>query len=298
MAAPEIVVQLPVIEEPVEQLPPQISGTTQEPEADAPEVVAESEISIETESEGVLEVPKPTAPAIAVRQVRIGRKPVVRAQAPVERELAVEIDDRLQKGSVGSLISEETAEQLQPEAAAQPELESPAVVMHWQPAEPDHAPERTQVDVQVRAPAPEIAIADEFGFEPMIASLEDALVLLAAGNAVHESTSVVPVEPVAAASSAQSDFALLAAGVQQAGGNIPEVSTLQGIFIQKETEMTEMRDESIEADAQAATAPITSVELQEVAATLSVPQLEADPDDVLSDVQSTLRSLSRAWPRG
>lgn len=341
MAVPEILVQLPATERLAEQLQSRMTGPAQEePQAVAPEVVAESEVGSDpdpapelepqpaTENVNVLEVPKPAAPAIVVRGVRIGRKTVARMQAPAKPARAAEIVggphgegvsvpvvEAVAEQPLAELLTvsgepqvlvpetitanepipEEATGQAQPEIAevsAQPETESAGDVMYWQPAEPDHEPEPAQLDVPVIAPPEDAVVADELGFEPMIASLEDALAVLAAANAVYEEASVVQVEPVAPASPAQSDFASLATEVQQVDDNMPEVSTLQGIFIQKETEMTEMRDESIEADAQAGTAPITSVELQEVAATLSVPQLEADPDDVLSDVQSTLNSLA------
>lgn len=330
IAVPDVVVQLPAIEVPGEQLQSQMKCLAQESDAEASEVVAESEAGIdpEPEPENLLQVPKPAAPAILVSGVRLARKPIVQVGSPARQEPAARFFDGPQKGSASepmvevaaeqslvaqargtdepevvvpetvterAPISEEATGQLQPESAeasAQPEMESPADVTHWQPAEPEHEPELAQADAQVVAPAQETACADEFGFEPMIASLEDALAVLAAANAVHDEASALQVEVVAVASPAQSDVAPLAADAQQADDNIPEVSTLQGIFIQKETEMTEMSDESIGVDAQAAAAPITSVELQEVAATLSVPQLEADPDDVLSDVQSTLNSLA------
>lgn len=174
-----------------------------------------------------------------------------------------------------------------PEAGANAEVESPAAVMHWEPVQLYRQPEQDMADTPVFDPAPTASGADEFGFEPMIADLEDALAVLAAVNAVHDEAPVVRLEPAVAAVNTSEPLA----EVCQTGHSIPEAAALQGIFIQKETEMTEMRDESIEVEAQN-TAPITSVELQEVAATLSVPQLEADPDDVLSDVQSTLNSLA------
>lgn len=174
-----------------------------------------------------------------------------------------------------------------PEAGANAEVDSHAAVMHWEPVRPYRQPEQDMADTPVFDPAPTASGADEFGFEPMIADLEDALAVLAAVNAVHDEAPVARLEPAMAADNTSEPLA----EVCQTGHSIPEAAALQGIFIQKETEMTEMRDESIEVEAQN-TAPITSVELQEVAATLSVPQLEADPDDVLSDVQSTLNSLA------
>lgn len=191
-------------------------------------------------------------------------------------------------------IAEETVGQAKAEitdASAQQEMESPAAVVPMQPTESDHEAEPAPAAGQVMVQPDDAAVTGDFGLEPMIASLEDALVVLAATNAGHEQPSMAQVDPVVAASPAQGASALHVANVQQADDSIPEAAALQGIFIQKETEMTEMHDESIEVDAQS-TAPITSVELQEVAATLSVPQLEADPDDVLSDVQSTLNSLA------
>ncbi|WP_259754358.1 hypothetical protein [Pseudomonas sp. GCEP-101] len=69
-----------------------------------------------------------------------------------------------------------------------------------------------------------------------------------------------------------------------------EAFVLRGILIQKDDAMTDTQD--VTADAELHAAPISSAELQEVATTLNVPQLDADPDDVLSDVQSTLNSLA------
>ncbi len=69
-----------------------------------------------------------------------------------------------------------------------------------------------------------------------------------------------------------------------------EAFALRGILIQKDDAMTDTQD--VTADAELHAAPISSAELQEVATTLNVPQLDADPDDVLSDVQSTLNSLA------
>lgn len=73
---------------------------------------------------------------------------------------------------------------------------------------------------------------------------------------------------------------------------LPEASPLQGLFIQKEYEMTEIQEAQPEVEVPASSTPITTAELQEVAAVLSVPQLDMEPDDVLSDVQSTLNSLA------
>lgn len=148
--------------------------------------------------------------------------------------------------------------------------------------------------------------------EPIIASLQDALTMLAAASVTHDSTlphplslgKEEPIEPestsmgsIEAASVVKSNElavppAVPAVEVQPTADNLLEAAVLQGILIQKETEMSDMYDELPEADVQETTVPVTSVELQEVAATLSVPQLEADPDDVLSDVQSTLNSLA------
>ncbi|MFJ3263128.1 hypothetical protein ACIPK7_22995 [Pseudomonas sp. NPDC086581] len=132
---------------------------------------------------------------------------------------------------------------------------------------------------------------DEFSFEPMIASLEDALAVLSAASVDHDAVPTAQVDSEAATGVAGTTSAPLVAEARRAEYRTPEAAALQGIFIQKETEMTEMRDEISESDVQGS-APIASVDLLEVATTLSVPQFEADSDDVLSDVQSTLNSLA------
>ncbi|MDF3863137.1 hypothetical protein P3W53_01590 [Pseudomonas denitrificans (nom. rej.)] len=132
---------------------------------------------------------------------------------------------------------------------------------------------------------------DEFSFEPMIASLEDALAVLSAASVDHDAVPTAQVDSEAATGVAGTTSAPLVAEARRAEYSTPEAAALQGIFIQKETEMTEMRDEISESDVQGS-APIASVDLLEVATTLSVPQFEADSDDVLSDVQSTLNSLA------
>lgn len=273
------------------------------------------------------EEPKAVAPAIVVRGVRIARKPVVLPQptvaqkpatpsagmplaeemsapaveAAIEKPLAEVAEESAAQGvgevettAVNAPVVEDIAQQPQPafaKAIAQPESDSTPVVMHWTPVALDQQPDLVMGDMQALERAQEAVDSDEFGFEPMIASLEDALAVLAAANAVHEEAPVAQVEPVATLSAARATLAPIAAEARWADDSRPEAAALQGIFIQKETEMTEMRDELPEVDVQD-TAPISSIELQEVAASLSVPQLEADPDDVLSDVQSTLNSLA------
>jgi hypothetical protein len=151
--------------------------------------------------------------------------------------------------------------------------------------------------------------------DPMIPSLEDALVMLAVASGVDEAKPqrpqrcrteesveaapefLCPSEPVRTLPFAEFDgsLAVLMAntlGLQTVVNNNLEVAALQGVFIQKESAMTEMHEVVPEAEKQGQSVPITSAELQEVAANLSVPKLEADPDDVLSDVQNTLNSLA------
>ncbi|MFJ3050683.1 hypothetical protein [Pseudomonas nitroreducens] len=152
------------------------------------------------------------------------------------------------------------------------------------------------------------AVETDVALEPIIASLEDALAMLAAASADHDQMHRQPWDcndegpacvgsgsiDVATAKSTQSTVppAVLAIEAGTLADNYLEAAVLQGIFIQKETEMTQMHDELPEADVQETAAPVTSVELQEVSAALNVPQLEANPEDVLSDVQSTLNSLA------
>ncbi|MCJ1888078.1 hypothetical protein LNN38_24715 [Pseudomonas sp. LA21] len=113
--------------------------------------------------------------------------------------------------------------------------------------------------------------------DAMVASLEEEG-CAAAISAVAETPPEKPVTPAVDASMA-------------ANSNL-EAAMLQGNLIQKESVMTEMHDVIPEAEISGVSAPISSAELQEVVAALSVPQLDADPDDVLSDVQSTLNSLA------
>ncbi|TLP70086.1 hypothetical protein FEA48_27680 [Pseudomonas nitroreducens] len=286
---PETVVREPLPQEPVE--PPQlpVGSAAQEPAAAASVMDVEDETRPEQvpepEHEAAVEAPKAKGPAIVVSDVRLARKAVVRPQSSVESEPAAQSPGVAEVVEVSAPVAEVAAEQPQAEVvevAVQSETENPATVMHWEPM---------QAEAQVNEAIQGGRAADEFGFEPMITSLEDALAALAAANAIHAAPPTVPVEPAAEPDVAKAAPAPTAAEALQADDSTLE-AVLRGIFIQKETEMTEMRDESNDADVRAATAPITSVELQEVAATLSVPQLEADPDDVLSDVQSTLNSLA------
>lgn len=306
---------------PVDTLNAKLALHAAEPEVAAkPEV--DSEQLSESQHEEASDTPKSAAPAIAVSDVRLARRPAVRLQPAVEQELAAQIADVPEAAEASMAVVETAAEtaveQILPEITAVPDtaavdvhettvvpvsgtevtVEQPhpetvevaqhptakdlATVMPWEPLEPVPLRDMISVDT-VSDPVQQAASANEFAFEPMIAGLEDALAALTAASAVHDEA---PAAPVLHASTAVP----LTAKTLQLDDSIPEAA-LQGIFIQKETEMTEMRDESIEVDAQN-TAPISSVELQEVAATLSAPQLEADPDDVLSDVQSTLNSLA------
>ncbi|MFS2124096.1 hypothetical protein [Pseudomonas sp. Pseusp97] len=316
--------QQEVIHQEVQEMEVPVVTTEIEPEAEIPEVAAESDAVSETlpepPREDVPEAPKVAAPTLVVSGVRIARKPVLRSRPPVVPEPAapsgdiaepvvvsepmVEVlnEQDLPQVMVASDVSDmaapetfaaseassttEALAQPQPEVAvAEPGAEGAAAVLYWEPAQSSRLLDMACADAEAFPAIEEAAEPDEFGFEPMIASLEDALAVLAAASVVHD-------EPAIAAASrmTQSDTATRAAEDRQADDSNLE-AVLQGIFIQKETEMTDMRDESIVDDARS-TAPVTSVELQEVAATLSVPQLEADPDDVLTDVQSTLNSLA------
>lgn len=256
-----------------------------EPEENSPAQAVEP-----TNEEAVapVEPPKTIPPVVVVSGVRLASKPAVRPQPTVEPEpvapsLAV---PAVAEASLPE--ADEVAEQPQPEVA-EPAMATSAADTHNETVEPDQQTDRVLDGLPAFASTQTADDASEFAFEPMIASLEDALAVLASTELadIEEQT----VQTRLAATPAKSTSAPIAAEARQGGDSIPEAAALQGIFIQKETEMTEMRDETVEADAQN-TAPISSVELQEVAAALSVPQLEADPDDVLSDVQSTLNSLA------
>ncbi|WP_236199850.1 hypothetical protein [Pseudomonas pseudonitroreducens] len=181
-----------------------------------------------------------------------------------------------------------STEGAEPQASGAPETD-----MQWEPVEPIQQPELTVFEPLEAELAPSgISSADcetdEF-FEPMISGLADTLAVLAAtGHDLSREEVLVSTLDEAKVSSAANTVA-----AQQAGDSNPEAVALQGILIQKESEMTEMQDTVVpQADMKGTAIPITSMELQEVAAALSVPQLEADPDDVLSDVQNTLNSLA------
>lgn len=181
-----------------------------------------------------------------------------------------------------------STEGAEPQASGAPETD-----MQWEPVEPIQQPELTVFEPLEAELAPSgISSADcetdEF-FEPMISGLADTLAVLAAtGHDLSREEVLVTTLDEAKVSSAAN-----AVAAQRAGDSNPEAAALQGILIQKESEMTEMQDTVVpQADMKGSAIPITSMELQEVAAALSVPQLEADPDDVLSDVQNTLNSLA------
>ncbi|MDH0292794.1 hypothetical protein N7414_27050 [Pseudomonas sp. GD04087] len=181
-----------------------------------------------------------------------------------------------------------STEGAEPQASGVPETD-----MQWEPVEPIQQPELTVFEpLEVELAPSGISSADcetdEF-FEPMISGLADTLAVLAAtGHDLSREEVLVTTLDEAKVSSAAN-----AVAAQRAGDSNPEAAALQGILIQKESEMTEMQDTVVpQADMKGSAIPITSMELQEVAAALSVPQLEADPDDVLSDVQNTLNSLA------
>lgn len=173
--------------------------------------------------------------------------------------------------------------------------EVPEDAMQWELVEPIQPSERIGIAVEEvgllpsEHPPSDDHDADEC-FEPMISSLAEAFALLAAAGGHGE-----PCEEIRVAQSHDTNLspAERAVAAPEAADSTPETVALQGILIQKESEMTEMHDDVVtQADVQESAIPITSAELQEVAATLSVPHLDADPDDVLSDVQNTLNSLA------
>ncbi|WP_447749201.1 hypothetical protein [Pseudomonas nicosulfuronedens] len=329
---PETVVHEPVLAEVVAQPLPEMMVVEQAPHLSAPEIAVESDTVDEQVAEptqpeemSVPEEAKAVAPAIVVRGVRIARKPVVLPQPTVAQEPAapsagVALAEEVNGPAIEAVVAASLPEVMVGPAAqgeaettavdvpvvegiaqhsstvlaediAEPEVNSAAAVMYWEPVEPDQQPDLVMGDLQVLDQIQASVSSDEFGFEPMIASLEDALAVLATAKAVHDEVPTARVEPTAALNVSRTTFAPIAAEAQWVGDSLLEAAALQGIFIQKETEMTEMRDELPEVGVQD-TAPISSIELQEVTASLSVPQLEADPDDVLSDVQSTLNSLA------
>jgi DNA repair exonuclease SbcCD ATPase subunit len=192
--------------------------------------------------------------------------------------------------------------------------------MLWEPVEPAQQPELAVAEsvdsgFAVSADVSLDEIVDEGAYEPMIASLEDALTLLAAANdardvesrrqrsysserttasASRATRSSMPMRATAFAEPDDSLAALVARALSAplSTHNNLEAVALQGILIQKESAMTEVEEAVTTTEPQGKSVPITSAELQEVAATLSVPKVEADPDDVLSDVQNTLNSLA------
>lgn len=128
--------------------------------------------------------------------------------------------------------------------------------------------------------------------EPMIASLEDTLAVLAEASGVLDRDLNARHDPATFKPDVEASPTTPAAQSHWADGSNLEATSLQRILIQKESEMTEMHDVAPDAEVPGNTVPTISAELQEVAANLTAPQLEADPDDVLSDVQSTLNSLA------
>ncbi|MFR0691973.1 hypothetical protein ACLUTX_21435 [Enterobacterales bacterium AE_CKDN230030158-1A_HGKHYDSX7] len=165
--------------------------------------------------------------------------------------------------------------------------------MHWdlvEPLQPSdlESVELLESDLQPDALASSDGFAAEDSFEPIMASLADTLAVLATASRASSSEGLEvqqPDESTALSVAYSSD-------VPKADDSNLE-AVLQGILIQKESVMTDMHDDVLaETKPQDTTIPITSAELQEVAAALSVPQLDADPDDVLSDVQNTLNSLA------
>ncbi|MBB4864209.1 hypothetical protein HNP46_003073 [Pseudomonas nitritireducens] len=224
-------------------------------------------------------------------------------------------------GSLRTLESEFVGDATVTESAqADAPNEWPEVAMQWEPVDRALQPELEMAgslapDVPVETEFQLDEITDDDSFDPMISSLEDALALLAATNGPSDveprrkrtddvKRKVVPVFAARRATPAQRPSALaesdgsLAAIFAKAFS--PQMTThsnleavaLQGILIQKEFAMSETLEVVTEAEGLDQSVPITSSELQEVAATLSVPKLEADPDDVLSDVQNTLNSLA------
>ncbi|WP_371228270.1 hypothetical protein ACAW63_20690 [Pseudomonas sp. QE6] len=165
--------------------------------------------------------------------------------------------------------------------AEQQTVETPNVAAQGEALERDQQAESPKTEPVWADQSPDpVSGADESSLfaclEAMMSSLEAAGHTAAIG---------------AAAAAASDEPAAHAVDAPEARNSKLEAA-LQGILIHKECVMTEMHDVMPEADMPGASVPIASAELQEVEAALSVPQLDADPDDVLSDVQSTLNSLA------
>lgn len=231
----------------------------------------------------------------AAKAEPVGHLPVGQADssaaetAPLEaQEPTVPVAAGAQTAEVLSTVAGEEAtvaaafEQPAPEAMAfaeQQTVETPDVVVQggaWDQQAESAKTEPAGAD-QSPDPVPDPDELSVFEYlEAMVSSLE----------AVGHSAAI------GAASAATSDEPAAQAVDAPEAKNSNLEAALQGTLIQKESVMTEMHDVMPETDMPGASVPITSAELQEVAAALSVPQLDADPDDVLSDVQSTLNSLA------
>jgi DNA repair exonuclease SbcCD ATPase subunit len=253
----------------------------------------------------------------------------LQAMAEMEVAAAVQAEPELFVGPLALEMREPTVGPEQAAAVDTPEHDAAAsfavseqanVVMLWEPVEAAHQPEMAvaeSVDSGVAAGAdlPLDDIAEEDSFDPMISSLEDALALLAAANDAREAESRrhrfhssgratasfarASRSPMSMRTTvfAEPDDSLATLVARALGASLDthnnlEAVALQGTLIQKESAMTEVQEVVTATEPQGQTVPITAAELQEVAATLSVPKVEADPDDVLSDVQNTLNSLA------
>lgn len=233
----------------------------------------------------------------AAKAEPVGHLPVGQADssaaetAPLEaQEPTVPVVAGAQTAEVLSTVAREEAtvaaavEQPAPEAMAfaeQQTVETPDVAVQGGELEQDQLAESAKTEPagadQSPDPVPDPDELSVFEYlEAMVSSLE----------AVGHSAAI------GAASAAASDEPAAKAVDAPEAKNSNLEAALQGTLIQKESVMTEMHDVMPETDMPGASVPITSAELQEVAAALSVPQLDADPDDVLSDVQSTLNSLA------
>ncbi len=252
---------------PVEEAPatePQPAEPVTAPEAVQQEAVAEQPSQV-VETDAAAEQQESTASTLT-EPSSVGASLFVGPPAPAERGIAA-AELPAEKGGVEELVAEPevTAERHEPAAAAAP-LQSAAVeafeTAATKPAESDLA--RSIAGI-------------EAAFAEM---LEEKLVLPDISN----------VQSFTAPTRRDRRLAETYNLSRVDGDRNLEAFVLRGILIQKDDAMTDTQD--VTADAELHAAPISSAKLQEVATTLNVPQLDADPDDVLSDVQSTLNSLA------
>ncbi|WP_152223950.1 hypothetical protein [Pseudomonas sp. SCB32] len=291
-----------------------VAADSEQPASQAMElsVPQEEEVPVvavtdEAASAGVVELP--AAESMAVAEPQVAAEPATAlmdepvAADVVDQPVSMEISPH-QQAEVPSVvvldepISEGVVEQSVSEAQ---ELPAPAAMAFAQPREVDVPSIDLQCVIAEQDQVKELEMTEPVALDQAQGSIPDAdaasayELLEALASSLAEASHATVIDTAAAHASDEPAFAPAARtqdGWEAANSNL-EAAVLQGILIHKESAMTELHDVLPETDMPpGASVPITSAELQEVAAALSVPQLDADPDDVLSDVQSTLNSLA------